>query len=222
MRARFLLVTTDQVHAAAAAERRDLADLLERLDDAQWSTPSLCAGWDVRTVAGHLVSALSPSPWPLVGAVLRSGGRPDVANDALARREARESPKQLVALLRQRAGRRITPPVTGARGPLTDVLVHAGDIRVPLGLPHSPVADHVRPALAFVTVGRPLGFVPRGRLAGLRLVADDLDQAWGAGTPVTGSGIDLLMAACGRAAVLPRLDGPGLAVLRERLEKTPG
>jgi uncharacterized protein (TIGR03083 family) len=215
-------VTTDQVHAAAAAERRDLADLLERLDDAQWSTPSLCAGWDVRTVAGHLVSALSPSPWALVGAVLRSGGRPHLANDALARRAARESPARIVALLRERADRRITPPVVGARGPLTDVLVHAGDIRLPLGLPHSPAGDHVRPALTFAAAGRPIGFVPRGLLAGLRLVADDLDQAWGSGTPVTGAGMDLLMAACGRTAVLPRLHGPGLPVLRERLAKTQG
>jgi len=215
-------VSTDEVQAASSVERRDLADLLERLDDAQWSTLSLCAGWDVRTVAGHLVSALSPSPWPLVAAVLRSGGRPHVANDLLARRAAREPTARIVALLRERADRRAAPPVVGARGPLTDVLVHGGDIRLPLGLPHHPEGEHVRPALDFVTSGRPVGFVPRDLLAGLRLVADDLDQAWGAGTSVTGAGIDLLMAACGRTAVLPRLDGPGLPVLRERLRKTRG
>ena len=35
-------------------------------------------------------------------------------------------------------------------------------------------------ALEFVTTGRPVGFVPRGRLRGLRLVATDID--WSAGT----------------------------------------
>ena len=41
-----------------ADERRGLADLLEGLDEAQWDSPSLCEGWTVRTVAGHL-----PAGW---------------------------------------------------------------------------------------------------------------------------------------------------------------
>jgi hypothetical protein len=39
------------VFAAVADERRRIADVLESLDDAQLSTPSLCAGWDIKTVA---------------------------------------------------------------------------------------------------------------------------------------------------------------------------
>jgi uncharacterized protein (TIGR03083 family) len=210
-------VTADRVHTASVAERLALADLLEGLDEDQWATQSLCAGWDVRTVAGHLVSALSPSPWALLRAVVRSGGRVHAANDALARRAARAPTHRIVASLRAHAGSRTAPPVTGPRGPLTDVLVHTGDIRLPLGLRHEPAADHVRPALEFVTGGRPIGFVPRGRLTGLRLVADDLGDAWGQGAVLAGAAIDLLMAACGRAAVLPRLHGPGVAVLADRL-----
>ena len=106
----------------------------------------------------------------------------------------------------------------GPRGPLTDVLVHAGDMRLPLGLAHDPSPTHVRLALDFVTQGRPVGFVPRGRLTGLRLVADDLTWSWGAGESLRGRGIDVLMAACGRASVLTQLDGPGVLSLRQRLE----
>jgi hypothetical protein len=122
-----------------------------------------------------------------------------------------------VARLQRSAGRRVSPPVVGPRGPLTDVLVHGGDMRVPLGLPHDPGADGVRAALQFVTGGRPVGFVPRGRLTGLRLVAEDVDVAHGEGAAVHGRGIDLLMAVCGRRALLHALRGPGVPVLARRL-----
>lgn len=101
---------------------------------------------------------------------------------------------------------------------MTDVLVHEGDIRVPLGLPSDPGPDAVRIALDFVTTGRPIGFVPRGRLKGLRLAAADVDWSFGEGAELSGRGIDLLMAACGRGAVLTRLSGPGRSVLRNRLD----
>jgi hypothetical protein len=54
-------------------------------------------------------------------------------------------------------------------------------------------------------------------LRGLRLVAPDLDWTWGDGATTEGRGIDLLMAACGRHAVLANLTGAGAAVLRDRL-----
>lgn len=208
----------EDVFAAAALERRAVADLLADLDEHQLATPSLCAGWDVRTVAAHLAGAVAPSPRTFLVAVLRSAGNLHRANDIAARREARRPVADLVATLRSNADSRFAPPVTGPRGPLTDVLVHAGDMRLPLGLPHEPAAAHVRFALDFVTRGRPIGFVRRGRLKALRLAADDLAWSAGDGAPLSGRGIDLLMAACGRAAVLGRLGGPGVEILRRRLE----
>lgn len=194
-----------------------MADLLDGLDESQLGTASLCAGWDVRTVAAHLASAVTPSKVGFVVAVLRARGNAHRANDAVARQVARQPVAQIVQTLRDHADSRFAPPVVGARGPLTDVLVHAGDIRVPLGLPHAPSPDHVRLALEFVTQGRPVGFVPRGRLADITLAPDDVDWSWGEGALLTGAGIDLLMAACGRRAVLTRLAGPGRELLRRRL-----
>ncbi len=208
----------EAVFAASAAQRRAVAELVEDLDQAQLSTASLCAGWDVRTVAGHLASAVAPSTAVFALQVVKAGGRIHRANDAVARAQGLRPVAELARVLREHADSRFSPPVTGARAPLTDVLVHAGDIRVPLGLAHAPDPAHVRIALEFLTQGRPVGFVPRGRLTGLRLAADDLDWSWGQGAEVTGRGIDLLMAACGRPALLPQLDGAGLPILRRRLQ----
>lgn len=208
---------TDAVFAACAANRRDVADLLEGLDTEQLAIPSLCARWDVRTVGAHLAAAAAPSMRPFLVAVLRHAGSLHRANDTVAREVARRPVAQVAALLRDNADRGFSPPLAGPRGPLTDVLVHAGDMRVPLELPHDPPGAHVRMGLEFVTGGRPYGFVPRGRLDGLRLVASDLDWSWGGGPQLTGRGVDLLMAACGRTAVLPRLGGEGVGVLARRL-----
>jgi len=99
--------------------------------------------------------------------------------------------------------------------------VHEGDMRLPLGLALGPDTAAVRTALEFVTTGRPVGFVPRTRLRGLRLVASDLDWSWGDGAEVHGRGIHLLMATCGRAAVLPHLTGAGRSSLENRMDPMP-
>ena len=201
------------VYAASARERRGIADLLDGLGAAQLDTPSLCAGWSVRTVAGHLVAAVSPSKRPFLVELLRHRGNPHATNTAVARRFAALPVAELSARLREHAESRFAPPVVGARGPLTDALVHGGDMRVPLGLPHAPTPSDVRPALEFVTTRRPVGFVRRGVLRGLRLVATDLDWAWGEGDLLGGRAIDLFMVACGRTALLPAVTGTGTAVL---------
>lgn len=48
--------TANDITAAIAAERRELADLFDALTPAQWKAPSLCAGWRVREVVAHMFS----------------------------------------------------------------------------------------------------------------------------------------------------------------------
>jgi uncharacterized protein (TIGR03083 family) len=205
------------VFPVIATGRRAVADLLLELDERQLATPSLCTGWDVRTVGGHLAEAAAPSLVGALGDLVRARGNLHRANDQAARRAGRRPVAQIAALLRERAGSRFAPPVTGPRAALTEVLVHEADMRLPLGLPYDPDPRATRPALEFVTTGRPVGFVPRGRLTGLELVATDLDWSHGSGAEVRGRAIDLLLAACGRTAALPRLHGPGVRPLRDRL-----
>ncbi|MEN3269675.1 maleylpyruvate isomerase family mycothiol-dependent enzyme [Pseudonocardia sp.] len=212
-------VDSEAVFTASTRERVALANLIDSLHDDQLASPSLCSGWDIRTVAAHLAAAVSPSKWPFVLAMVRHRGDPNRANDTVARRLADQTADQLAATLRRYAGSRFAPPVVGPCGPLTDVLVHGGDMRIPLGLLHEPEGRHVRLALEFVTTGRPVGFVPKGRLDKLRLVCDDVKWSWGSGAAISGRGIDVLMAACGRSAVIDRLSGLGVAVLSERLPR---
>ena len=76
-----------------------------------------------------------------------------------------------------------------------------------------------RPVLDFLVSGRPAsGFVPRGRLDGLRLAATDQDWSWGSGATVTGTSEALALAVAGRPVVLAELAGPGAALLAGRLD----
>ena len=210
------------VFAATALRRRAVADLMDGLDEDQLATPSLCTGWDIGTVGAHLAESAAPGAFTeLLKDLVRARGRLHRANDEAARRAAGRPVARTVTLLRERAESRFTPPVTGRRAPLTEVLVHEGDMRIPLGLSHDPDVMAVRVGLEFVTTGRPVGFVPRGLLRGLRLRGTDLDWSWGEGAEVHGRGIDLLMVACGRTALLPRLGGPGQHLLADRLACPP-
>jgi hypothetical protein len=55
-------VDRDKIHAAIAQERRNIADLIDSLDDSQLATESFCTGWDVKTVGSHLVSGWPTAP----------------------------------------------------------------------------------------------------------------------------------------------------------------
>jgi uncharacterized protein (TIGR03083 family) len=210
-------VDREGVFAAVADERRRVATLLDGLDAEQLATPSLCAGWDVKTVAAHLVSVFADGFWVFQGMALRHGGVPR-AIDALARRRARCPSAAIAHTLREHAARELSPPITGPLSGLADVLAHSGDIRIPLGLAFEPERERAALALDFLTGPTPFGFVPRGRLRGIRLQANDIDRAWGQGAELRGPIAALMMGALGRTVLLPELDGPGLAILRQRLK----
>jgi uncharacterized protein (TIGR03083 family) len=207
----------DAVFAAVAAHRLRFADVVESLSDAELATPSLCPGWTVRDVAGHLSVAITGAPLPYLVGMVRALGRPHKANRDVAVAAGRKPVADLVTTIRRHATSRFTPPVVGPRGPLADVLVHTGDVVRPLGRPHEADPAAVTWALDFVTGPNPIGFLPPQRLAGLAREATDLGRTWGHGNPVTGSGLDLLMAVTGRTVALESLSGVGVGVLRERL-----
>lgn len=210
----------DAVFTAIRRARLGFADLVAGLDSDELATPSLCVGWSVRDVVGHLVLASNPPKARLLAAVIRARGSYDRAMDRLSRAEATRSFPDLVANLRANATSRFTVAGVGPRGPLTDVLVHTVDIAVPLGLSWNAPPEAVRTGLEFVTSGRARAFVPPGQLSGLRLHAPDVGFMWGEGATMSGTGIDLLAALCGRAALLERLDGPGTDVLASRISRT--
>jgi uncharacterized protein (TIGR03083 family) len=98
---------------------------------------------------------------------------------------------------------------------LTDTVVHAQDIRRSLGKPREIPEPCLRAVLDHgVTISFPIG--NKKRIAGLTLLATDIDWRHGDGSEVKGTGEALMMVMYGRAAALDDLAGEGTATLRGR------
>jgi uncharacterized protein (TIGR03083 family) len=198
-------------------QRLGVARLLEGLSDDEWEQPSLCAGWRVRDVAAHVsLVALPPSPGTLLVDFIRVRGNFHRLNTMASLRRAERAPEQLIADLRQHAGSRKIPLVSNQRNLLFDVLVHAQDIAIPLGIDlPMPVPAAAVGASRVWSMGWP--FWARRRLRGLRIVATDIDWSAGAGAELRAPIRMLLLLLTGRTTTaLPHLSGPGVQTIIER------
>jgi uncharacterized protein (TIGR03083 family) len=201
-----------------AAERRELADFLDTLTDDEWKTPSLCGAWTVHELLGHLTMPFHLPLSTAVVAMARNRFDFNKVSEKISReRAATIAPGDLVADLRANAEHRFTPPLAGNRAPLTDVIVHGQDMRRPLDKPRAIPDDRARTVLEFLTTGRNLGFVPRGRLRNLRFNATNLDWSFGEGQNVSGPAEALMLAITGRPVAFDDLEGEGVATLRSRV-----
>ncbi|WP_067846766.1 maleylpyruvate isomerase family mycothiol-dependent enzyme [Nocardia lijiangensis] len=197
-----------EIRGMLAEERADLVALLHDLRAEEWQTPSLCAGWSVRDVAGHLLYD-TVAPLTYGGLAVRCGFSIDGMNDRMVDKARTLSTAQLIDKFENAAGTlaRLAPALV-----LADLFVHQQDIRRPLGRMRAIPADRLRRALE-----HPDPFAHPGRRSkGLRLVATDLDWARGSGLEVRGCAEALVMAVAGRTAVLDELEGDGVAELRRR------
>jgi uncharacterized protein (TIGR03083 family) len=196
-----------------AAERRALADQLDGLSPDQWATQSLCGAWTVRDVAAHLLVGPTVSIPIFAVAMVRARGNFNRANEAMTARLAVRSTTDLVAELRARADSRFKPPGFGSEAPLTDVLIHGQDIRVPLGLDTPRPLAPWRDVLEFVVTPKARkGFVG-APLPPVHIEATDLEFSHGSGQPVSGPAIALALALLGRPALAAQLEGPGVGLL---------
>ena len=198
------------VRRLLAGEQRDLVGLLRTLSDPDWESPSLCAGWRVRDVVGHLVGATTPLSRYLAKAARHRSV--DKLNAHLVAEASSVPVSSLIDLLERSIGQGWTttflPSVI-----LADTLVHHQDLRRPLGRPRVISDDRL-----LAVLDRPDPFTrPGGRMRALRLVATDVPWTAGSGPEVRGAGEAIALAIAGRGAVLDELRGEGVPLLRARL-----
>lgn len=214
----------DEIWAATDAQRLGTADLLESLNDAEWSRPSLCEGWTVRDVAAHLSLQPIGLRRGLWMGLRYPGGMNHVINRS-ARGRARRPVDQIITDLRSSVGTHRPNFGLTATHALLDALVHSQDIAIPLGreLPMASDAAAAAATHAWSTRGTVQARVFRRLpLEGLRLEATDTDWAVGEGAPVEGPVAALLLLLTGRRVALAQLSGPGADLMREREAASPG
>lgn len=196
------------------AERRALADDLSDLADEQWSVRSLCSEWTVLQVLGHLTSESKMTLTRFLVRIAGSGFRFDSMFNKEIAKETAAGPQRTLAEFRAHTTGMTSPP-----GPketwLGEVVLHAEDIRRPLGIVHSYDIAALRRTADFYKDSNAVAGAKR-RIKGLRLRSVDVDWSTGDGPEVTGPILSLTMAMTGRAVALDDLDGDGLGTLRAR------
>jgi uncharacterized protein (TIGR03083 family) len=194
------------------AERKALAeDLQDRTGD-DWATASLCRQWTVRDVLAHMTSTTSLTPPAFFAKLAASGFSFDKLQEKGVAGNRGSSPADTLA--------RFEAVVTSVKHPpgpadtwLGETIVHAEDIRRPLGI------EHMYPTEAVVQVadfykGSNLLIGSKRRIGGVMLRATDADWSHGTGPEVSGPILSLVMAMTGRQAPLDDLTGDGVATLR--------
>ena len=200
--------------AAVANERRALADDLEGLTDEQWHTASLCEGWSVEDVVGHMTATASMSPPAFFGAMLKHRFNfTKMANAHILERTS-GGPAATLAGFRSVIDSKMHPPGPDASW-LGEAIVHGEDVRRPLGIDHAYDVEALRTVADFYK-GSNLIIGAKKRIAGLRLKATDADWSHGDGPLVEGPLTSLLLAMTGRRAACDDLSGEGVATLRSR------
>ncbi|MEV2222366.1 maleylpyruvate isomerase family mycothiol-dependent enzyme [Nocardia vinacea] len=206
-------MTSDEIQLWTQAERLELADFFDDLEDHEWAVPSLCGGWTVHEVLAHVTLSNRVTLGQTLLGVLRARGDWNRMTADLAReRAARFTPAELVAQLRESAGSTRRAPGAGPLDPLADTIIHGQDIARPLGRVRQVPTKPGVAALDHIIGSRFYG--ARQRLRGIRLTAVDADWSAGDGPDeVRGPLSDLLLVSTGRVAGLSGLAGSGVARL---------
>ncbi len=208
----------DHLWALAHAERTALAEDLSGLDAEQWQHRTLCGQWSVEDVVAHLTAAASLDRWRWIRSMLGARFRADVHNHRRLVEYRGSTPAETLDRFRAIIAS-TTAPSGHTPAYLGEVVVHAQDIRLPLGLPRTPDVDALTPVAEFFA-RRNFTVASRTTVAGLHLRANDGPFATSTGLLVTGSTLALVMSMAGRAPYVDQLDGPGVPTLQARVHGT--
>jgi len=201
---------SEEYWAAVRTVRLRLAEMLDTLSPSEWDAASLCEGWRVRDVAGHLALVPTITTWQMLAAAPRARFNPNRINTLLAVRAGSVGTSEIVQKLRDHAEDRTTAKALDTRNALFDAIVHSQDISIPLGRTFQVPVDFTCRGLDRVW-GMGWPFNAQRRLAGRTLTATDTDWTVGSGPEVSGSALSLLLLLTGRTSTARReLIGAGL------------
>jgi uncharacterized protein (TIGR03083 family) len=195
-------------------ERANLIDTWIGFTSEQWKYPSLCAGWSVQDVAGHVVGGAEQTPVSFLMELAQAGFNFNAFTERGAKRNAAVGPTELVRRLQARTTTTNHPPGP-ASAMLGEIVVHGADIRRPLRVNyHYPEAALVLIADNWKNSNVIIG--AKRRIAGVKLKATDVSWTHGDGPEVTGPMLALVLAMAGRTDAYRDLSGDGLATLASR------
>lgn len=203
--------------ALAHSERAALAEDLAGLTEDQWQHRSLCGDWTVEQVLAHLTAAASLNQRQWLRSMAASRFRPEVHNQRRLAQHLGADPQETLQRFRAVISS-TTAPSAHTAAYLGEVVVHAQDIRQPLGLLRPPGLEALAAVAAFF-VTRDFTVPSRTYSTGLQLRATDGSFTAGYGLLVTGPLLALVMSIAGRAAYLDDLGGPGAPTLRARVQR---
>ena len=196
-------------------ERQNLIIDVENLTADQWNTPSLCDSWNVHQMLGHVVALTKQTPPKFFGKFAAAGFKFDRFAARDVARESSGTPEQTLAEFITHVEDTTAPP-----GPLDswigEIVVHSADIRRPLGISYTPPVTTSRRVADFYKNSNLL-IGAKKRIAGIRLVATDIDWAHGSGPEVRGPILSLIQAMTGRGVALGDLAGDGVPLLGGRM-----
>ena len=160
-------------------ENAELSTYLHTLAPEEWEQPSLCEGWRVRDVVGHILYGNELNLLTLPAKLARYGFSSDRSGKALLDRPSGGPARATSSLGTSTSATRGrgTCKVFPARLTLLDRLAHHQDIRRALGHPRTVPEPRL---LAVLEPTPKLGsvFGARKRCAGLALTATDVAWSW--------------------------------------------
>lgn len=170
-RPRALKPADEELMSRIHAERAALAEDLAHLTEDQWHHASLCGLWDVEEVVAHLVAGASLNQWQWLRSIIGARFRPAVHNQRRLVEHRGATPAETLQRFRAVIGSR-TLPSNDLAAYLGEVVVHAQDIRRPLGLERVPKIETLTPVAEFFA-RRDFTVSSRKLATGLELRADD-------------------------------------------------
>lgn len=193
-------------------ERAALIHDLRRLSSDDWDVETTCQGWQIRDVVAHLVDTARTTPTSFLVGMVRAGFDFDKQNDVGGESYRSRRPDELIFLLDQVSGRTSGPPrlLAPLATRLVEEIVHGEDIRRPVGLHREYQPDDLKKAIEHQAATSVRFGGAREKLAGIKLVAEDIDWTHGDGLQVSGPALEILMLVCGRSPRSEAVTGSGL------------